>query len=65
METNVTNTIEPQHDAKLPVGSSASMPCGSNHSCYHCNGYYFGCTWLSKLTEDEYFENEKLVHAVK
>jgi len=23
METNVNNTTEPQHDAKLPVGSSA------------------------------------------
>jgi hypothetical protein len=57
---------ESQHDAKLPVGSSAVlMPCGSNHSCHHCNGYYFGCTWLERMTEEEYEKHEQLVIATR
>ena len=45
--------------------SAVLMPCGSNHSCYHCNGYYFGCTWLSRMSEDEYEKHEQLVNATR
>lgn len=27
METNVTTTTKPKHDAKMPVGSSALLDC--------------------------------------
>ena len=32
------------------------MPCGSNHNCNDCNGYYFGCTWIGKMNTDERIE---------
>jgi hypothetical protein len=47
------------------ISSASKMPCGSNHSCHHCNGYYFGCTWISRMSEEEYEKHEQLVNATK
>ena len=38
------------------------MPCGSNHSCLDCIHYTSAtqpCTYISRMTEDEYDEFNK------
>jgi len=43
------------------TGSSSLMPCGSNHSCFDCNNWYFGdgCTWIERMSEDEFDKHKQ------
>jgi hypothetical protein len=64
-EQNLNEAGSPELQQGAVSSSAVLMPCGSNHSCHHCNGYYFGCTWLERMTEEEYEKHKQIVIATR
>jgi hypothetical protein len=65
---NTINSNDPENKTFLVntnIESVTKMPCGSKHSCFHCNSYYFGCTWLNRMSEEEYEKHEQIIHISK
>ena len=60
------NENEVLADAK---NNAEKMPCGSNHSCFHCIHYIMSmtreCTWLKRMTEEEFEKHEQSLYARK
>lgn len=41
------------------------MPCGSKHICEDCTHYYFGCSHMERMTEEECDAHLKMMNLVK
>jgi hypothetical protein len=64
MKKDTKNTTETGNEANTML-ATVLMPCGSNHSCYHCNNYYSQCTWMQRMTDEQYEKHKNIVDATK
>ena len=63
MDKNINETQE-QCTIHSVVSSALLMPCGSDASCEYCtHAYMRSCSWINRMTDEEYEKHKEVVKA--